>query len=235
MFQSADHIRQHILRNGLDATTFEWVAQSKTISFKDIFGKRSLLIVEFGVLVFGEHSHVVYTGAGNAPAQVITSYPEKGVLRVAPPTPWYGSRHSPSAKGGQHRVAVIHEQLPDRDWEQVCYQAQRIDEAGLNYHFLEQNSNSVAATLLSSIGLGYRDLKGGGFNFGARNLLHDELDGGRQSGRLLFRRGASYLGHPSEPTVSNLQALVSSGDDLSIDMAPQKDIVLPMRVESEVE
>lgn len=199
MKQTAQQLRDHILRDGLNAAIFEWVAQSDAIDFKDIFGTRALLIVEFGVLVFGEHSHIVYTASSDAPAQVITSYPEKGVLRVAPPTPWYGSRHSPSAKGGQHRVSILHQQLPDQDWDQICYQAQRIDEAALNYHFLEQNSNSVAATLLSSVGLRYKDLKGGGFNFGAQNLLHDELDGGAQSRRLLFRGGASYLGHPPKP------------------------------------
>ena len=188
-------LRHQIFRSGLTGAMFEHIANSDAISFQDIFGDQSLLIVEFDVLLLGEHSHLVYVGSGENLPEIITSYPDQGTLRVAPPMPWVGSRHSPSAKGGRHRVAIIQPKFSRQEWGEICLNAQRLDDARLNYHFIRQNSNSVAATLRASAGLRYTELRGGGFNFGARNLLHDELAGGPQSRRLLFRGGTSYLGH----------------------------------------
>lgn len=187
-------LRQHILSHGLDKGLFERISNSRRMSFQRIFGECTLLLVEFSVLILGEHSHLVYTSKEGDPSLVITSYPDRGELRVAPAMPWYGSRHSPTEKAGKHRVGIVSECVDPNVWGRICRHAGDIDAARLNYNFFSQNSNSVAATLLASAGFKFRDLRGGGFNLGARNLLHDEIKGGRQSRRLLFRGGASYYG-----------------------------------------
>jgi hypothetical protein len=193
-------LREEMLRRGLDRQLFEMISGSEHTSFQHIFGARTLLLVEFSVLLLGEHSHLVYTSEYGCPSLVLTSYPDRGELRVAPAMPWYGSRHSPIEKDGYHRVDIIAESVTAETWGEICRYAEQIDNARLNYNFFSQNSNSVAATLLAAAGYAFKDLKGGGFNLGARNLLHDEIEGGPQSRRLLFRGGASYYGHLKRPS-----------------------------------
>jgi hypothetical protein len=192
-------LRDKMLRQGVDRQLFEMISNSEHTSIQHIFGVRTLLLVEFNVLLLGEHSHLVYTSEHDCPSLVITSYPDRGELRVAPAMPWYGSRHSPIEKAGYHRVDIIAESVAAETWGDICRYAEQIDNARLNYNFFSQNSNSVAATLLEAAGYAFRDLKGGGLNVGAHNLLHDEIEGGPQSRRLLFRGGASYYGHMKRP------------------------------------
>lgn len=188
--------RERFLDSGIRAEDFIAVTRSAEISFQDIFGANTLMLVEFDVVLLGEHSHLVFVPPTGEPCEALTAYPDSGLLRVAAPVPWIASRHSPVAKPGPHRAKAVCSPFHRHGWLELSKLAQQIDDAQLNYHFLKQNSNSVTTTLLAHFGLEFVDLKGGGFNPGATNNLLDEVSGGRQTGQLLFRAGASYLGYP---------------------------------------
>ena len=190
-----DALRQRVFEKGLCASDFEALLDYNAAAFQHVFGENVLLKVEFDVALIGEHSHLVHIPAGHRDPEIITAYPEDGKLRVEGPRAWHSSVHSP-LRGGQtyQRIAIIAEDFGPAKWRKVELLATAIDEARLNYNFLLQNSNSVVATLAEAAGEIFTDLPGGGLNFGAGNLLFDELDGGNQVPELLIRGGTSYSG-----------------------------------------
>ncbi|MGB3624841.1 MAG: hypothetical protein WA989_03370 [Henriciella sp.] len=195
-----DVLRERIMTRGLCAADFQTLIDGNRAAFQRIFGERVLLKVEFDVALFGEHSHLVYVPEGDAFPQIITAFPEGGKLRVGRPVEWHGSLHSPTRRdNGRQRVGIIAEDFSPDDWRKVTILAEAIDEAGLNYNFVTQNSNSVVATLADAAETGFVDLPGGGLNLGAGNLLYDELMGGVQWPRFLVRGGTSHSGDVASP------------------------------------
>lgn len=188
-------LRDHIFEHGLNGKLFSALnAHSETI-FQDIFGENILLQVEFDVALIGEHSHFVYIPRKGCAPQSITSFPENGALKLRFDEIWQQSPHAPTRKSGKtQRIKIIEHENPAAAWKAMRETASRINGANLNYNFLFQNSNSVAATLCDVAGRKFEDLKGGAFNFGASNLLWDELATGHQVPRFLFRGGTSWIG-----------------------------------------
>lgn len=188
------------MTKGLCAADFRTLIDGSRAAFQRIFGERTLLKVEFDVALFGEHSHLVYVPAGDGYPEIITAFPERGKLRIGGPVEWHGSLHSPTRReSGRQRVGIIAEEFSEADWRKVSILAEAIDEAGLNYNFITQNSNSVVATLADAAETGFIDLPGGGLNLGAGNLLYDELMGGPQWPRFLIRGGTSHSGAVASP------------------------------------
>lgn len=184
---------RQIEQSGLSAQQFADILADEDLSFQDIFGANVLLKVEFDVAGLGEHSHFVFIPEPGEAPEVITSFPQGKRLRVSAPQPWASSPHSPSRNPKRRqRIAKMAENFTREAWQDMARLAQDIDQASLNYHFIFQNSNSVAATLADHVGLKFKDLKGGGFNLGSKNLLYDELAGGAQPRAFLVRGGTSY-------------------------------------------
>lgn len=191
----AKELRDRIFRDGIDAMTFRQIIDREDLTFQDVFGENTLLRIEFDVARVGEHSHYVFIPHHGADPEIITAYPESGKLRVTEAYPWEISRHSPERRPhSRQRVQMVELDFSEAAWADMSDLAEEINDAKLNYNFLFQNSNSVAATLAVAGGFSFGDLKGGGFNIGAHNTLFDEMAGGWQVPRLLVRGGVSYLG-----------------------------------------
>lgn len=191
----------------LDARTFRR-ASRRPGGIASHLGRNRLFLFEFDVAKVGEHSHLLHVPSPPNTPQIITAFPEAGFLRVAGPTPWAAHGHSPlrDSKSAQRRVVLV-DAFADEDWKRVVNSAQTIDGAHLNYNFVSQNSNSVAAALLATLGLPFLDLPGGGLNPGAKNLLFDEIAGGSQQGKLLARDRVLYLGGLRSPLPGSPQGL----------------------------
>lgn len=208
----AQQLKTIILEDGLDAATFRTILDREDIHFQDIFGENTLLRIEFDVAHIGEHSHFVFIPHYGADPEIITAYPKDGKLRVTEAYPWEISRHSPERRRqSRQRVEIVELDFSESAWSDMADQAVDINDAGLNYNFILQNSNSVAATLAIAGGFSFQDLKGGGLNLGARNTLFDELAGGWQVPRLLVRGGVSYFGG------ARIGRIAPEGSDLDTD------------------
>lgn len=189
----AEALIQRIRRRGyIEHKNFVEIITDDSLAFQDVFGQNVLIQVEFDVAKIGEHTHYVFVPDNGEDAEIITSFPQGTKLRVSGPTPWAESGHAPTRRRSRHRIKVIAKDFSRDKWMKMEEMAQQINDADLNYHFIFQNSNSVAATLADCIGLEFEDLKGGGLNVGARNLLHDEMAGGQQTYPFLIRHGTSY-------------------------------------------
>lgn len=205
-------LRARIFEDGICAQDFETLLAREDAAFQKVFGGNVLLKLEFDVAFIGEHSHLVFVPAGKAHPETITAYPQHGKLRVHGPAPWGESMHSPHRRKGEYqRLALIATGFTEADWRRISVVACAIDEAGLNYNFLFQNSNSVVATLSNVAKTGFVDLPGGGINMGSGNLLFDELMGGRQAPKLLVRGGTSHSGPLNSPAPRHLPE--SAGTD----------------------
>jgi hypothetical protein len=194
-------LRSRVFSEGICAADFNTLMLRGDDAFQVVFGERVLVKVEFDVARFGEHSHLVYVPLKGRKPEIITAFPKDGKLRVMGPQEWGASPHSPLRHPARlQRIGVIASDFgPDR-WRRVSMLAHAIDEAGLNYNFLFQNSNSLVATLADAAEIGFVDLPGGGLNLGSGNLLYDELMGGSQAPRLLIRGGTSHSGPIDSPT-----------------------------------
>ncbi|WP_300379910.1 hypothetical protein [Henriciella sp.] len=198
-------LRARVFADGICASDFVTLLEHEDHAFQLVFGENTLLKIEFDVAMIGEHSHMVrIPGRGEEP-EIITAYPGNGYLRVARPTPWHESPHSPMRGQTSHqRVAIIATEFSEDDWRRVAIVAEAINEANLNYNFLFQNSNSVVATLAEVAKTAFTDLPGGGLNLGAGNTLFDELLGGRQVPKFLVRGGTSHSGDTTSPVPDSL-------------------------------
>lgn len=197
-------LRTRIFAEGICAGDFSTLLERDDAAFQKVFGQNVLIKIEFDVAFIGEHSHLIHVPASGAP-QAITAYPMDGKLRIEGPKPWRDSQHSPENRtAGEQRIAIIAGRFGEAEWRRIVIVAKALDEAGLNYNFLFQNSNSVVATLLESVRMGFVDLPGGGLNIGSGNTLFDELMGGSQAPRLLIRGGTSHSGASNSPAPRQL-------------------------------
>lgn len=161
------------------------MSENSELHIQDFFGENKILQLEFDVALFGSHTHFVYIPAGKEAPIIVTGRPDNnGHLEVFRSEWLTTDVHTPRQNAQRIAVLDLHGQSAASVYASFKETASLINQKGLNYNFLEQNSNSVASTLVAAAGLGIQaaDLPGGGvYRLGIGNTLFDELAGGPQA------------------------------------------------------
>jgi len=168
---------------------------------QELFGENTMWQVEFEIpetLNVGSHNHFIYIPE-NGPAQIISGHAHPSGQLYAENGDLLDSSHRPGGFGGDsHSVQQVPLADPAAAWEAMSSTAEDINAAGLYYHGLNQNSNSVAATMASVGGFTMGDPAGNAIEWlgfanpdavGAGNNLMGELNGTEQPEQFVLMPG----------------------------------------------